>query len=83
MTAGRVWRTEAWSDDRLVHQDEDAVGERREPRQLHHGEQAEHAGLVELPGTSRRQPVLGALFALTVSLGVWAMIFALTYRLIV
>lgn len=83
MTAARVWRIEAWSADRLVHEDEDAVADRRQPGQLHRGEEAEHAGLVQLSRAGRRQPVLGALFALTVSLGVWAMIVALTFRLFV
>lgn len=79
MTA-RVWRTEARAADWLVHENEDAVGDRRQPRQLNRGEQAEHPGLVQLPRASRRQPLLGALFALSLSLGVWATMAALAYR---
>ncbi len=83
MTAARVWRTELSPAGRLVGHDEDAVGDGRQPGELSYGEQAEHARLVELPRPSRRQPVLGALCVLTLSLALWVTIFVFAYRLFV
>lgn len=81
--AARVWTKDGRPGDWLVQDDEDAVRDGRQPGNLYRGEQAEHAGLVELAGPSGRMPVRGALFALGISLGVWSMIAGLVFKLLV